>query len=59
MIKLILILITGYIWQYFSNVVEVFILKKMGENISAKDIFVVSILGYLIFVLGIMFLLQI
>lgn len=59
MFKLILILIAGYFWQYVSNLIEVIILKKMGKDVSAKDIFVVSILGYLIFVGGIMFLLNI
>lgn len=59
MIKFLLILIVGYVWQYFSNVIEVMILKKMGKDVSAKDVFAVSILGYLIFIGGIIFLLQI
>lgn len=51
--KFLILIFVGYIIQLFSQMVEVAIMKKWGtKEINAGDTLLLSIIGYMIFVLG-------
>lgn len=59
MFKIIFVVILGYLILVASQMIEALIIKKMGkENMTAGNTFIISIIGYLIFIIGFIILLQ-
>lgn len=57
MISTLILLFFGYLIQLFSLLIEVIIMNKVGtKNMTAGNAFRISIIGYLVFVAGFLFL---
>lgn len=57
MISTLILLFFGYLIQLFSLLIEVIIMNKVGaKNMTAGNAFGISIIGYLVFVAGFLFL---
>ena len=53
MLKILILIVLGYIIQLLSQTIEVILMKKLGtKEITAENSLMISIIGYLIFVAG-------
>lgn len=56
----ILFVIFGYFWEVFSQFVEVMIMKRFDKTqVTASNTLLISFVGYMIFVTGLLFLMKI
>lgn len=57
--NIIMFIFFGYFWEVFSQFVEVLIMKRLDKTeVTASNTLLISFIGYLIFVAGLMFLMK-